>query len=153
MQPLTHVLLHCRHVKEYKSSSYPVLVLQRKPKLEKIPGHKLMAWLTQGPPPAPSASSSSRRRMQVVSHYDIATSKHSNLTWEQDAKGAVVESKPVVCLSHKCVSPHCLFYSSQSYNARTGKSHRVQLDKHSKQFTGGKCDVENCPVCQRALRK
>lgn len=156
--------LHCRFIKFKPKAAetdqqYPELLVQQKPQIWIIV-HQLLAWVTQGPNPSMISSSSrgvQKRKgsstapkveRQIVCHYDQATSHGSKLQYTD-----VVEIDPSLvphryrCLSKKCANPKCLHYGTQSHNAKTGKHHRVQKDKHSKKGKGGKC-LPSCKQCR-----
>lgn len=176
-------MLCCRLV--VMNNKYPHLVLQEAPVKIKIPVHKLIAYLTQGPPSLIGSSSSSNQQITteqqqclllgmvdqaeegeqqqqqqeqqeqqqqvavVVCHRDQPSLEGSRLQWTGNVETTTTDvPQPTVCLSKMCSNPKHLFYSTQSANAMTGRHHKVQQQKASRQFCGGSCPP-GCVKCDR----
>lgn len=101
-----------------------------------VPVHQLVAWLFLGPKPAG----------KVVCHNDLAPQGVPDERWETTEKDTLRNQncfpKLLRCLSKNCVSPLCVYYGTQSDNAKTGREwgqliHRKQKKKRNECVTYG----------------
>lgn len=74
----------------------------------------------------------------VLCHYDVKVPYHGGLNWQPvEATTSWEQPMPIRhrCFSKMCCSPLCLLYSTQSYNARTG---RMRQQQQTRQARGGR---------------
>lgn len=113
----------CAFIDWHRQKPYPHLVLQRSPRVT-VAAHSLVAELFLGP----------RDKGQVCCHRDVVVPDRvvMGLDWcsprlhEYLGQAPALFPKPARCISKGCVSALCVFWDTQSSNAKTG-SRRGQV--------------------------